>query len=68
MQTNYVRYIGRAILRVLEAPLADIESVNFSAHELFRVERRVPGIELDVSEHDLFDVTVCRLLAITLYG
>lgn len=56
------------IFGVLEAPLADIESLDLSPYQLFRIEGRIPALEGDISKHDISDVEFFRFLAITLHG
>ena len=63
---NYVCQIRYEILRVLEAPLADIEPLNFSTDELFGVKRRIPGIEKNISKDNFADVEIDGLFTIAL--
>lgn len=67
---DQVCQIGHLFLSILKAPLADMQSIDFSADELFWIEGRVPCLEEDISKHDIVDVEVGRLLAIALchYG
>lgn len=44
---------GDKLFRVLEAPLAHVQSLNAAAYELLRVERRVPGLDEQVAQHDV---------------
>ena len=60
--------VRRDVFRVLEAPLADKQPLNLSPNQLFRVERRIPCLEKDVSEHDIVDVQIGRLFLVTVRG
>jgi len=64
---NCMCQVRQDILGVLKAPLADIESIDVPPYQLFRVERGIPRLERDVSEHNAAYVEVGRLVAITLY-
>ncbi len=46
------------ILRILEAPLADIQSVQFPTHEFVRVKRGIPGLKQDVPQNDMLHITI----------
>ena len=50
---------GHRLLGILEAPLANVKPLDSTAHEFFRVKRRVPGWEQDVAQHDIVHVAVC---------
>ena len=66
MFPNYVRQIRYEILRVLEAPLADIEPLNFSTNELLRIKRGIPGVEKDIPKDNFADVEIDGLFTIAL--
>ena len=63
---NYMRQVRYELLRVFEAPLADIEPVNLSTDELFGVERRIPRVEKDISKDNFADVEIDGLFTIAL--
>lgn len=41
------------LLRVLEAPLANVEPLQVSSNKFFRVEGGVPGFELYITKDDV---------------
>ena len=43
---------AQKLLAILEAPLANIQSLDASPDELFRVEGRVPGLDEQRAEDD----------------
>lgn len=43
--------------RIFEAPLADIEPICLAAsHQIFGVEGRVPGLNVQIAEHHVGDI------------
>ena len=48
--------VGHEIIRILEAPLTDEQPLGFPPDQFLRVEGGIPGLEEDVSEHDVADV------------
>ena len=56
------------VFGVLEAPLADKQPLKLSPNQLFRVERRIPCLEENVSEHNIMDVQIGRLFFVTVRG
>lgn len=64
---NYMCQVWHDIFRVLEAPLADIESLNLSPYQFFRIERWIPAFEGDISEHNIAYIKFIWLLAISLH-
>lgn len=45
--------VGKYLLCVLEAPLADIESFDFLAHKLIRIVGRIPCPTENISKNDM---------------
>ena len=51
-----MRQILVLLFGVFEAPLANIETVQFFANELVGIERRKPCVEQNIPQYDMVDV------------
>lgn len=56
-RTDRMRAKSHYFSCIPEAPWTHIQPVDLlAAHQVFRVEGRVPGLDVQVSEHDIGDV------------
>lgn len=48
-----MRKVWHKLFRVTKTKFADIEALSLPADEIFRVERRIPWLDLEVSQDDI---------------
>lgn len=61
LSSGFITHTMRAVLhnlgRIFEAPLTHVEPICFAtSHEIFGIERRIPRLDVQISQHHIGDI------------